>query len=279
MNTTLRIIALTTAGKTLAESLQQKMSDAGLDVDVSFKPKPFTESVQAMFRKGEKLVFICSTGIVIRTLAPVIKDKYQDPPVLVLDEAGQFVVPLLSGHEGGANELAAQVAKYLGAQLVLTTAKSYLQPVYTVGMGCERDCSQDRLQSLLGDCLAQAGLDLDQIDSINSINIKADETGLIELAKTCKKPLRTFNAQELSTMEHLLSVKSDYVFKTVGVYGVAEAAALFAAQSLAGAEIENDLKNNSEKNDIDQPELILNKQKNTQATCAIARSYRNTLNV
>ena len=275
MNTTLRIIALTTAGKALAESLQQKMSAAGLDVDVSFKPKPFTESVQAMFNKGEKLMFICSTGIVMRTLAPVIKDKYQDPPVLVLDEAGKFVVPLLSGHEGGANELAAQVAKHLDAQLVLTTAKPYLQPMYTVGMGCERDCPQDRLQSLLDDCLAKSGLNLNQIDSINSIHIKADETGLIDLAKTCKKPFRTYNDQELSTMEHLLSVKSDYVFKTVGVYGVAEAAALFAAQLLAGAEI----KNNSKKNEIDQPELILNKQKNTQATCAIARSYRKTLNV
>ena len=264
MSKTLHIIALTTKGKALAEALQQRMTNAGFAVAISFKPKPFTESVQAMFNDGNGLIFICSTGIVFRTLAPVLKDKYQDPPVLVLDEAGQFVVPLLSGHEGGANELAAQVSKCLDAQLVLTTAKSYLKPIYTVGMGCERDCPQDKLQRLLDDCLQQSGLNLNQIDSINSIDIKADEIGLIELAKTCKKPFQTFNPQQLATMEHLLSVKSDYVFKTVGVYGVAEAAALFAALVA-----ESD----------DQPELILNKQKNAQATCAIARSYRNELTV
>ena len=266
MNTTLRIIALTESGKALAEALQQRMTSAGFTVDVSFKPKPFIESVQAMFNAGAGLIFICSTGIVFRTLASVLKDKYRDPPVVVLDEAGQFVVPLLSGHEGGANELAAQVSKCLGAQLVLTTAKPYLKPIYTVGIGCERDCPQDKLQSLLDECLQQSDLSLSEIDSINSIDIKADETGLIELAKACKKPFQTFQAQQLSTMDHLLSIKSDYVFKTVGVYGVAEAAALFAASLASG-------------NASEQLELVLNKQKNTQATCAIARSYHNEPNI
>ncbi len=261
-----RIIALTSAGKRLAETLQQRMCelDEAFTPEVIFKPKPFTETVQAMFNAGDKLIFICSTGIVFRTLAPVLKDKFQDPPVVVLDEEGRFVVPLLSGHEGGANELAAQVAKCLQAQLVLTTAKSYLQPIYTIGMGCERNCPEEQLQRLLDDCLKQSGLRLDQIDSINSIDIKADETGLIELAETCKKPYQTFDKQTLSEVEHLLSVKSDYVFNTVGVYGVAEAAALVAAQKFSSAD--------------DEPELVLNKQKNAQATCAIARSYQNELN-
>lgn len=267
----LRIIALTPTGKALAESLQQQLINLELIADVCFKPKPFTEKVQALFNAGDALIFICSTGIVFRTLAPVLKDKYKDPPVLVVDEAGQFVVPLLSGHEGGANELAAQVANGLNARLVLTTAKPYLQPVYTVGMGCERNCPQEQLQSLLHSCLEQAGLSLTQIESINSIDIKADETGLVELAETCKKPYQTFNKQQLSAMEHLLSVKSEYVFKTVGVYGVAEAAALVAAHALASI--------GANQAEIDQPELVLHKQKNTQATCAIARSYRNQLNV
>ena len=83
------------------------------------------------FVHGEPLIFICATGIVVRTLAPVIRDKYQDPPVLVLDEQGQYVIPLLSGHEGGANHWAAEVAQLLSARPVITTAKPYLQPVYT----------------------------------------------------------------------------------------------------------------------------------------------------
>ena len=258
-----RIIALTQEGKVLADRLQQKMNAA----EVVYKPKPFTETVQSMFSNGDVLIFICSAGIVFRTLAPVIKDKYQDPPVLVLDETGQYVVPLLSGHECGANELASQVADMLEAQLVLTTAKQYLKPVYTVGMGCERNCPEEKLQSLLNECLEQAGLNLSQIDSINSIDIKADEIGLIELAQSCKKPFHTYNKETLSEVEHLLSVKSDYVFKTVGVYGVAEAAALVGAGVAAKKAVNDTGSNNNE------PELVLNKQKNAQATCAIARSY------
>jgi len=275
-NKLLRIIALTPSGRALAERLQQKIINGavtGVKINVTsevvYKPKPFIETVQAMFNNGHGLIFICSSGIVFRTLAPVLKDKYQDPPVIVLDEAGQYVVPLLSGHEGGANELASQVANALKAQLVLTTAKQYLKPIYTVGMGCERHCSEEKLQSLLSDCLAQAGLNLDQIDSINSIDIKADEVGLIELAQTCKKPYQTYNKQELSAVEHLLSVKSDYVYKVVGVYGVAEAAALVAAQATS------ELSSEGRTATASEPELVLNKQKNAAATCAIARSYRN----
>ena len=133
-------------------------------------------------------------------------------------------------------------------------------------MGCERNCPESVMQGLLDECLAQAGLNLNQIESINSIDIKADEIGLIELAQTCKKPYQTFNKRVLCEVEHLLSVKSDYVYKTVGVYGVAEAAALVAA-SKSAANIENAY--------VNEAELVLNKQKNAQATCAIARSYIN----
>ncbi len=274
-NKPLRIIALTQRGKALAERISQQIdplitvASNHLAPEVIYKPKPFTEIVQAMFNDGDGLIFICSTGIVFRTLAPVLKDKYQDPPVIVIDEAGEYVVPLLSGHEGGANELASQIASAIGSRLVLTTAKPYLKPVYTVGMGCERDCPEPVLQNLLSECLTQAGLNLSQIESINSIDIKADEIGLIELAQTCKKPYQTFNKNILSSVEHLLSVKSDYVYKTVGVYGVAEAAALVAASQAVGNVV------NIGSPNFNEPELVLNKQKNAQATCAIARSYIN----
>lgn len=248
-----KIIALTEAGRRLAERLSESLDNA----EVWFKPKPFADSVQQAFTQGEPLIFICATGIVVRTLAPVIRDKYQDPPVLVLDEQGQYVIPLLSGHEGGANQWASQVAELLSAQPVITTAKPYLQPVYAVGMGCERHCSQDELERLLMSCLEQAGLTLDQVSSINSIDIKEDEVGLIALAEHLGKPFNTWSVPQLSEMEPLLSTRSDYVFNTVGVYGVAESAALFAVGQQTG----------------ETPELILNKQKTRKATCAIARGY------
>jgi len=249
----IRIISLTDAGQKLAQKLNKKLSESSL----WHKPTPFTEQVQSAFKQGDALVLICATGIAVRTLAPVLQNKHQDPAVLVLDECGDYVIPMLSGHEGGANEWGRQVAEMLGAQLVSTTAKPYLKPIYTIGMGCERDCPMPELQSLLIDCLQQANLKLDQIQSINSIDIKADEVGLIELSKQFEKPFSTWNQKQLATVESLLSTKSDYIMSVVGVYGVAESAALYAAKVVTGQ----------------APELVLNKQKNSKATCAIARSF------
>ena len=175
----IKIIALTEAGLLLANKLQLSLAQPS---DILYKPVPFSTIVQQAFVAGEPLIFICATGIVVRTLAPVLGSKLSDPPVLVLDEMGQFVIPLISGHEGGANEWAAQLATKLAAQLVLTTANPYLAPVYSIGMGCERGCSVEDLEQLLSQCLAQANLSVDQISHINSIDIKSDELGLSKLA-------------------------------------------------------------------------------------------------
>lgn len=72
------------------------------------------------------IVCIMATGIVVRTIAPLLRDKYQDPAVVVCDEAGRFAISLLSGHLGGANELAHRVAAATGGQAVLTTASDVL---------------------------------------------------------------------------------------------------------------------------------------------------------
>jgi cobalt-precorrin 5A hydrolase len=253
MNRSIKIVALTAAGLLLAKKLVAQLEGS----ELWFKPKPFAEKIQRAFSSGDGLILICATGIAVRTLAPVITNKFEDPPVLILDEQGQFVIPLLSGHEGGANDWAALVAKIIGAQLVMTTANSYLKPTYSVGMGCERNCSQQDLAQLLDACLAQAGIGIEQIVNINSIDIKADEIGLLELAKNLNKPFQTFSADAVSVVENLLSTKSEYVFNTVGVYGVAESAALVAAMNVT---------HNS-------AELALVKQKTATATCAIARSY------
>lgn len=78
--------------------------------------------VAAEFNKADALIFIGAAGIAIRSIAPYIKDKFKDPAVLCMDEAGEFVIPLLSGHIGGANELAEKIAEINGSLKVITTA-------------------------------------------------------------------------------------------------------------------------------------------------------------
>jgi cobalt-precorrin 5A hydrolase len=78
--------------------------------------------VTALFAEFDAIVALVSLGAVVRLLAPHLQSKHTDPAVLVLDEAGKFVIPVLSGHLGGANELAGRLALALGATAVLTTA-------------------------------------------------------------------------------------------------------------------------------------------------------------
>lgn len=80
------------------------------------------EQIPALFAAFDAIVAIVSLGAVVRLIAPHLRDKAQDPAVVVLDEAGRFVIPVLSGHLGGANALAGHLALALGATAVLTTA-------------------------------------------------------------------------------------------------------------------------------------------------------------
>ena len=217
--------------------------------------------MQKFFSDGDRLIFICATGIIIRTLAPVLRDKYTDPAVLALDEEGQFVIPLISGHEGGANEWARQVADGIQAQVVSTTANSYQKPVYTVGIGCERNCPVEYLDTLLHECLEAVSLSATDIHSFNSIAIKSDEIAMQKISEQYGRPFSTWNTDQLGSVEHKLVHRSQYVFDAVGVYGVAESAALYAAQQQEPGK------------DLNKTELILPKQKNSKATCAIARVY------
>ncbi len=80
------------------------------------------DQVPAMFAAFDGIICIVSLGAVVRLIAPHLKNKETDPAVVVIDEAGRFVIPVLSGHLGGANRLAGHLAAALNAQAVLTTA-------------------------------------------------------------------------------------------------------------------------------------------------------------
>ncbi len=84
--------------------------------------KTISADMGALFSSHDALIFICACGIAVRSIAPHLVSKTSDPAVLVLDDQGRFVIPILSGHIGGANALARSVADMLGAAAVITTA-------------------------------------------------------------------------------------------------------------------------------------------------------------
>ena len=116
------IISLTETGKKLAEKI--------LKVEPTYehlhRPKPFAQTLQNRFREGHRLILIHASGIALRTLAPVLHDKQTDPAVLLLDENGRYVIPLLSVHEGGANAWGKTLADALQAECIITSTESYL---------------------------------------------------------------------------------------------------------------------------------------------------------
>lgn len=87
-----------------------------------YNKENFKENLRAGFSKYDSLVCIMATGIVVRILAPLIVHKTSDPAVVVLDQKGTYAISLLSGHLGGANDLAREMATISGGEAVITTA-------------------------------------------------------------------------------------------------------------------------------------------------------------
>lgn len=110
--------------------------------------KSLSEWTGSMFGGKRALVFIGAAGIAVRAIAPFVRDKMTDPPVVVADEAGQFCIPLLSGHVGGANELAETMAGWLQAIPVITTATD-VNGVFAVDVFAARRgfCITDRKEA------------------------------------------------------------------------------------------------------------------------------------
>ncbi len=113
------IACFTQRGASLADRLEQELAGT---YEVLRYERDLKQWCASCFERAGALLFIGACGIAVRTIAPFLRSKTTDPAVLVLDEAGRFVISLLSGHLGGANELAIRIARQIGAVPVITTA-------------------------------------------------------------------------------------------------------------------------------------------------------------
>lgn len=95
------------------------------------------EQLGELFATHDAIVAVLSLGATVRMIAPFLQSKETDPAVVVLDEGGKFVIPVLSGHLGGANALAGHLATALGAQAVLTTASDSRETIAVDLLGRE----------------------------------------------------------------------------------------------------------------------------------------------
>jgi len=237
------IVAITEKGAALGRRLKGLLPGSHLYLPQKFaagrKPgehafsSPAKEAVRGVFSRYRRLVLIMAVGIAVRLVASELRDKHKDPGVVVIDDACSFSVSLLSGHEGGANELARKVASLIGANAVVTTASEVSKIAspqsLVLGVGCNRGIEAAEIEKAVTQALSEHGLSIKSIRNIATIDIKKNEPGLLEFARKYRLPIEYFDKEALSKVKS--SRPSPLVLKHVGTPAVCESAALLSSGS------------------------------------------------
>jgi cobalt-precorrin 5A hydrolase len=323
-----RIIAEEMVGSTLF--LSEKLEGS---IDGAVRFVRLKDEVDRQFAGFSHHIFIMATGIVVRCIAAHLVHKTADPAVVVCDEAGQFAVSLVSGHIGGANALAREVARTTGGLPVITTATDVNRvpaidviaveneltienpgaikavnmalltgnPIFihdpygkvahrlpkeqvipsavdafgqndagifvdymrldlppqvlvlrpgslVAGMGCNRGTDTKEMRDLIAETFAANRLALSSLRALATVDLKADEPGLLALTESLNVKLMVFSRDRLNTVAQV-PTPSAIVEKHIGVKSVCEAAALLATH---------------------RGRLIVPKQKTANVTVAVA---------
>lgn len=302
----------TESGRTISNLLRRQL-DHGVDEFGKDRVKGrLGQVVKRLFKEYDGLVFISSTGIAVRMIAPHIKGKTEDPAVIVVDDMGRFTVSLLSGHIGGANELSREISEVLNNISVITTASDnrgidavdlfamrndldiddmeqaklvtslmvdgkairlisndgfdlkysnivtdeeaeyhgtigiapfkgradvekpfcILRPrSVNVGIGCRRGKSRDQIMTLIRKVFKEHKLSIDSISNIGTIDLKADEEGILEVAEYLKAKLTIFSKKEIERVQDKFR-GSEFVKSQVGVTSVCEPSAYLLGERL-----------------------------------------------
>ena len=325
-------IAFTERGARLLERLLSRFQEEGEETEgtvspscaeaaggLSIRRETLKEWTKRQFQQADGLIFVGAAGIAVRACAPFVQDKTKDPAVIVIDETGQYAVSLLSGHLGGANELALRAASIIGAEPVITTATDrnglfapdvfakangleiedmglareaaaallrgerlgffsdfpvegtipeqlafgkacrlnlwitragnvektpreseekkterpsrYLRLLArdaVLGIGCKRGTRRETIEAAAESVLAFQGLSMRDVKQIATIDLKQDETGLLEFASAHGTKICFYSPEELLKAPGDFS-DSAFVKKTTGVGNVCDMAAVLAA--------------------------------------------------
>ncbi|MGD0919512.1 MAG: cobalamin biosynthesis protein [Thermodesulfobacteriota bacterium] len=218
------IIAITEEGKKTAQELAVSLGES----KVYFLSRSLKSAVKEIFDQHDGLIFVMALGIVIRVIAPYIKNKYIDPAVVVVDENKRFAISALSGHEGGANQLAVQVASILGAEPVITTA-SETRKELIIGVGCRKGTTQKEILEAIDQALKEGGCSIDHVRCVATIDLKGSEPGLKEACLALEVPFRTIPSDQIKRFKGSYQ-RSAFVKEKIGVEGVSEPCALLAGR-------------------------------------------------
>lgn len=260
---------------------------------------PLAQFTEPLFTWADTILFVGSTGMAVRAIAPWVKDKKTDPAVIVIDESGKYVISLLSGHIGGANRETRILAQKLGAVPVITTATDinerfsvdewaarnqvaigsmkaakqiaaaileqdiplvcdfplrslpkgviagscgplgmYIgwknkQPFdttlqlipkcITLGIGCRRNTPAEKIEAAVSAVLKD--IPMEAIAKIASIDLKANEPGLLAFCSKYQLPAVFYTAEELRAVTGDFPA-SDFVSSITGVDNVCQRAAM-----------------------------------------------------
>jgi len=177
------------------------------------------------YRQHRQWILLGAAGIAVRFLDNLSQDKHSDPALVVVDEAGRFAISLLAGHEGGANQLAYRAAAAIGAVPVITTATEAVKPL-VVGIGCRKGVSAEQIGAAV--LAALGSRSLAEVREIATVDLKAEEPGLLAFCQQHALPLRVFSHATVAARPWV-SQPSAWVRQNVGLDGVCEPCALIAS--------------------------------------------------
>jgi cobalt-precorrin 5A hydrolase len=313
----IRAIAFSSKGCELAARLCRLLSRDGEDCSAYSRTtgeRHGTRNVRLLkkwtedsFKECDAILFVGAAGIAVRQIAPLLTSKAEDPAVIVIDELGKHVIPILSGHIGGGNRLAVRIAKMIDSVPVITTATD-LNNVFSVdtyatekgmhmnrltaaknisarlldgrpvffrsdfpvegtlpaglsfdlggdagiyvsstmdtdpfgsvlklvpkhnilGIGCRRGTPMKDIEDHVTGVLRRNNVSIYSIRAVGSIDIKKDETGLIEFAEKYGLPIIFFTKEQLESVPGEFT-DSETVMRNVGIGNVCERAALAAS--------------------------------------------------